>query len=208
MHPRDRTLAVKAGEGAAEKVHLGGGVGEVDLLGDGDGIGSGEHHLACEGEGMGTGSGEAERAGIRKHSGVEAGGDGRGDGDGGGLGDPVHEFGGRGGGGDDIVDVGVLGQGFMMVDVDREEALDALQLGALETVALEDEDAVIMGGLGGGGAQCGRTGAELGGSGQAAIEERDAVAEEGVGAGVPWRAGSAPRQERCRPRRRPAGRGR
>ncbi len=60
MHPGDGALALEMGEGAAKQVHFGGGVGEIDLLGDGGGIGSGKDHFTGEGEGFGRGAGVAE----------------------------------------------------------------------------------------------------------------------------------------------------
>ena len=45
-------------------------IGEIDLLGDGRGIGPGEHHFTGEGEGLGAGAGVAERSGVGEHGGV------------------------------------------------------------------------------------------------------------------------------------------
>ena len=61
-------------------------------------------------------------------------------------GQAIDDFASGGGRGDDVIEVGVFGGGFMVVDVDGEQAVRALEAGALETVALEDDDAVIVGG--------------------------------------------------------------
>ena len=102
------------------------------------------HQRLRQREGALAGAGIAERTGIRKHCGIETGGDlGRDRGPGGER-QPINEFGGSARRGIDPVHVGKRAAAGVVIDVDEELLLQTAKMGALYAIALQHDGGLVM----------------------------------------------------------------
>jgi hypothetical protein len=135
--PAEAAFALEIGESCAEEKHLGNRRGKTNILSDADGIGPGEDQVAREGECGGAEGAVVEAARVGKEGRVEAGGH-LGSNDGAGcLDKTMHEFANANGLMVNPVEIGPVGAGDVVIDVDKEVLVEAAKAGAPDAIALE-----------------------------------------------------------------------
>lgn len=147
---------------------------EKNILRDAHRIGAGGDQFAGQLKGGSAERTVGEAAGIGEHGGVEAGGHLRGDGCAGGAHQPVDHLAYAGSLAIDPVEVGVAAAAEVVIDVDEVIGIQAVEAGALQAVALEQDDRVV-------GYGDFLHGADSQRAGKAAIEQGDMIGSDHVG---------------------------
>ena len=147
VHPGQAAVAMQRAEGRAQQAHLRHLRGEVNIVRDLHRIGAATHQLLRQRECALGGAGEAERARVGEHGGVQAGRD---------FGRNLHaglarqtenHLGGGAGVGIDPVHVGKGTRGSVVVDVDEVMVFQSGEPGARHAIAFQDDGGLGFGSL-------------------------------------------------------------
>src|ERR1700733_8999147 len=120
-------------------MHLGRGVGEVDVSSDLYRVGSMANQVAGEFKGMGVGARVGEGSGVGKHGCIEAGGHLAGNFDAGGADEVGDQLRDSAGAAVDPVYVGKSTAAGVVVDVDQEAVVQAIEAAARDAITLQQD---------------------------------------------------------------------